>query len=57
MDIKIVCQNCGSVLTDRFNASSVQITKGSYHLEMECIECEKLYNMSISIFIARENKS
>jgi len=52
MKIEIVCPECGYVLQDRFSARSCKVVSGS--LEMECIRCDELYMVGVSIVATKK---
>ena len=49
MDIRIQCEECGGILTDRFGAPGVRVLFGDYVFQMECIKCEKLIDISVKV--------
>jgi len=50
MKIEIVCPECGFVLLDKFEAERCTVPTGTTSwLEMECISCDQLYQVELSI--------
>ena len=49
MNIKIICPHCQkTTLTDKFSADEVRLFPGGYSvLEMECVECEKYFTLTV----------
>jgi len=49
MKIYLICPDCGKVLTDRFSCSECSVLADSTaHLEMECLQCEKIVGVEIT---------
>ena len=53
MKIYLLCPDCGKVLTDRFSCPECSIVADAnpYLLEMECLQCEKLLGIEITMEI------
>lgn len=49
MKIQIACPECSNILQDIFSAEECIIMFGnSYYLRMECLKCEKEYEIDIT---------